>query len=570
MTLSASCSTETVLTYPCSYLVVLEVAGTDAASFLHNQTTQDITSLSVEQGCWASAVDRQGKIKGLFSCWKRSDDCFWLLLEQEQCEALISHFEMFRIMAQVTFTVLELPVNYIYSNNLTFLSESSVTALMSSVTLSDTSTVLFQESGTCSGLGLAGFIIGDTSDIERFKDAQMLDATSFNRMHLEAGLLRFGVDYDHDTMLPETGYETRAVSYDKGCYLGQEVIARIKTYGSPQKHTSGVVFAEPLTEAFSVPAALMLDGKTIGSLRSHCYSEPLDAWIGVAYLNKAHRTAGQTLSVLIEDKPVSLRVKTLPFIENASTGSVLGLDSKLGEAKLQAGLTAFSKGDDTSAIASLREAVALLPADHDEALNAKEALGAILGRQPDAFEDTPTLNEAIALMESIIEAEPNHIMAHTNLSIYWLRKGDKDKAEELKAQATIAKMRNAAKASGFDLGKLDAERKAQEEAKQKQMEERVTMFQDALKFNPEDALGNFGLASALLELNRYEEAIPAFEKTIAAQPKHSVAYLSLGKSLEATKELEKAKETYKKGIQVASERGDLMPLKEMEQRLDRI
>jgi Tfp pilus assembly protein PilF len=70
-----------------------------------------------------------------------------------------------------------------------------------------------------------------------------------------------------------------------------------------------------------------------------------------------------------------------------------------------------------------------------------------------------------------------------------------------------------------------------------------------------------------LELKQYQDAIEPLEKTIQAQPKHSVAYLSLGKAFEGLQQIENARKTYEKGSEVAAAKGDLMPLKEMQARL---
>jgi tetratricopeptide (TPR) repeat protein len=141
--------------------------------------------------------------------------------------------------------------------------------------------------------------------------------------------------------------------------------------------------------------------------------------------------------------------------------------------------------------------------------------------------------------------------------------GDKEKAEEEKAKATMAAFSKKAKESGLVID-LEAEKRKKEQA----ILAKITMFQEALAFSPDDAMGNFGLGTAFLELHRYSEAIEPFEKTLKTQPKYSVAYLSLGKALEGTKQFQKAKEIYQKGIEIAAAKGDLMPLKEMQSKLE--
>ena len=66
-------------------------------------------------------------------------------------------------------------------------------------------------------------------------------------LRVEAGIPVFGKDMDNKNILPETGLEHSSVSYNKGCYIGQEVIARIKTYGAPNFALMGLTFEGPVS-----------------------------------------------------------------------------------------------------------------------------------------------------------------------------------------------------------------------------------------------------------------------------------------------------------------------------------
>jgi Flp pilus assembly protein TadD len=231
------------------------------------------------------------------------------------------------------------------------------------------------------------------------------------------------------------------------------------------------------------------------------------------------------LGLEINGQPYKAHVALLPFYESKL--------QKNGAELLQEGLKLFSDGYDEQAIMTLEKAIQMEPT----LIEAYEALGVILSRYE-------RFTEAIALMNKVLELDPEHVLAHTNLSVFYMKLGNKEKAEEEKAKATMAGL-------FFD---PEAERRKKEAA----LQERLAMFQEALKYNPQDALGNFGLGSVLMELHRYEEAIAPFEKAIQAQPKHSAAYLSLGKALEGAKQPEQAKEIYQKGIEIAAAKGDLM------------
>lgn len=515
-------------------IVIIE--GQDSGRFLQSQSTNDIGKLDRGEGCWSASVDRQGKIQGYYYAWRFCQDEYWLLLDRVQIPDLITHLEKFHILEP--FTIRDASEEY------------KVFALLGARAIEMRPIALgywlqLDRFGTP---GIEWIVpVAQAEDAQRWLEALheiLLSEEILDTFRIEAGLPKFGVDMDNTTLLPETGLQQIAVSYDKGCYLGQEVIARVKTYGAVQKALVGLTLSA-LPE-FNAP--IIHEGKTIGTYKSAIVSSTLNQPIALAYLDKIHRTPGLKLG--------DATVVSLPFVKTTTVTYIQPAQAKL---KLSEGLAKFSQSEDDDAIVLLNEAIALDP----KLADAYEALGVILGRHE-------RIDEAIDLMHKLLEVAPDHVLAHTNLSIFWLKKGDKDKAEEEKAKATVAGMRQAAKAAGLDFAKLDAQRQEAEAAKIKQLEERIELFKQALSFSPDDPLGNFGIGSCYLDLQRYAEAIIPFEKTINAQPSHTVAYLSLGKALEATGEFTRAKEIYKKGIPIASARGDMMPLSEMQQRLEKL
>ncbi|GIW23246.1 MAG: hypothetical protein KatS3mg068_2253 [Candidatus Sericytochromatia bacterium] len=93
----------------------------------------------------------------------------------------------------------------------------------------------------------------------------------------------------------------------------------------------------------------------------------------------------------------------------------------------------------------------------------------------------------------------------------------------------------------------------------------MEMFKEVLETeDPDDLIANYGMGKSLFDLEEYDKSIYYFKKAIEIKKDYSIAYLYLGKSYENINDLQNALETYKKGIIVASQKGDLIPLKEME------
>lgn len=546
---------------------LLEFSGPDAIRFLQNRLSNDVERLEPGQGQLNTALDRQGRIQGVFELY-RAEDALFLLVDPAEKDNTFSQIEKFHILEQyqaqdkstdVVIWHLQGPAS------LQFLKSVAETDDLPTRPYHWTTASLFGLPTRIINHEWAGefgfFVIIDTSQAEAsqvaaFKTAMgsalanakaiELSAEAQSILRIEAGLPRFGLDYDFETLLPETGLEREAVSYSKGCYLGQETIARIKTYGMVQKALVGLRFSPDATIPPTGVDCLMA-GKAVGTITSACYSPTLQRPIAMAYLGKTERIPGKQLDLQIGDATYQAEVTLLPFYSGQQA-------QKNGHELLNQGLKLFSDGYDEEAIRVIRQAIEAEP----ELVEAYEALGVILSRQ-DRYE------EAIALMEQVLQLDSEHVLAHTNLSVYYMKLGDKDKAEEEKAKATMAAFSKKAKEAGlvFD---IEAEKRKKEQATL----EKIAMFQEALKFNPEDPLGNFGLGSAYLELKRYEEGIEPFRLMLKAQPRHSVAYLALAKCLEGAARQDEAVEILKKGIEVAAAKGDLMPLKDMQARLENL
>ncbi|HEY7965528.1 MAG TPA: glycine cleavage T C-terminal barrel domain-containing protein [Solirubrobacteraceae bacterium] len=134
--------------------------------------------------------------------------------------------------------------------------------------------------------------------------AQTVDEETAEIVRVEAGRPRFGVEIDETTMPQEAGIHERAVSYSKGCYVGQETVARLYWKGNPNRHLRGLRFAQ----APQPGAALTLDGRAVGAVASIAHS-PRFGTIGLALLRR-EAEPGATLEV---SGGGSATVADLPF-----------------------------------------------------------------------------------------------------------------------------------------------------------------------------------------------------------------------------------------------------------------
>jgi len=129
---------------------------------------------------------------------------------------------------------------------------------------------------------------------------------------IEAGIPRFGVDMGESNLAPEAGIESRAISYTKGCYIGQEVIARIRTYGNVAKALRRLRLADDLKDLPKKGDKLFRDGKEAGYITSAVASPALKANVALGYVRKEANQAGTELILRTADGESVVKVEEAP------------------------------------------------------------------------------------------------------------------------------------------------------------------------------------------------------------------------------------------------------------------
>jgi folate-binding protein YgfZ len=130
---------------------------------------------------------------------------------------------------------------------------------------------------------------------------------------IEAGIPRFGVDMDETNLAPEAGIEERAISYSKGCYIGQEVIARVRTYGQVAKALRGLRLADSIKGLPQKGDKLYWGDKEAGFVTSAAASPPLRCNIALAYVRREHNEIGTELIVRTTAGDLAAKIVPLPF-----------------------------------------------------------------------------------------------------------------------------------------------------------------------------------------------------------------------------------------------------------------
>ena len=168
-------------------------------------------------------------------------------------------------------------------------------------------------------------------------------------------------------------------------------------------------------------------------------------------------------------------------------------------------------------------------------------------------------------MDKLLEIDKDSIMAHTNKSLYYMKLGKIEEAEEEKSNAAV---------KSFAYYGREAKKKKDEENIQKEeaenLKKKEEMFLQVLSIDENDVLANFGLGETYLKKNQLKKALTHLKKVLTLNSKHSMAYLVLGKVYEGLGQIKEAGEVYAQGVEVASKKGEMKPANEMQARLSKI
>jgi folate-binding protein YgfZ len=286
----------------------LIVRGAEGAEYLQGQLTNDVEALESGEGCYAALLDRKGHMQGDMRVLRLADDEIWLDLEPVALDAVRRHLEMYKIGREVEIEDVS--------------GERTILALIGprSVEISGAPPLLEDAWRAISVEGLETLAVGTPFGVDLIADvgdAEALAAELASRgappasaeageiIRVEAGLPRFGAEMDSATMPAEAGIVERAVSFEKGCYIGQETVARLHYKGKPNRHLRGLRLsagAEPGT-------ALTLAEREVGRLGSFALS-PAHGPIGLAIVRREAEPGDE---VAVGEDGVTARVTDLPF-----------------------------------------------------------------------------------------------------------------------------------------------------------------------------------------------------------------------------------------------------------------
>jgi folate-binding protein YgfZ len=309
-----------------SHYGVLEVTGKDRVSFLQGMLTSDIQALAPGQGCGAAFLDAHGKVQMLLSVLALSDRLL-VIVPTGLAAKLRDALDRFLFSERVDMR------DASDESAMFLLAGPRAPELVERLTGVGLPVAPWHHTESMAG-GISVRVVrgaGETGATEawllgrREDGAALWDAilaagarpvglTALDVLRVEAGTPWLGHDVDETTLLPEIPTEG-LVSPTKGCYIGQEVVVRVRDRGHVNRRLTGLIL-----DGDVVPrpgAAVAADGKEIGRITSAVRSFALGRPIALGFVRREHWVPGTPVVVRDGEREMSARVAGLPFVSCA-------------------------------------------------------------------------------------------------------------------------------------------------------------------------------------------------------------------------------------------------------------
>jgi folate-binding protein YgfZ len=314
-----------------SYRGRLCLTGADRARFLHGQVTNDILALRPGDTSYAALVTAKGKLVSDLNVVCLPDELLldlepgfttavrerlekFIIADDVQVIDVTPHYGLLSVLGPKAGDVLEKAGVVPSPLPATGQARQVVDSVLGELCCAN------HARGAAAGFDLYFPVASGASLIERlFREAVasgggLAGWNALELVRIEAGQPRLGQDMDETHLAPETGLETRAISYAKGCYIGQEVIARIRTYGQVAKALRGLVLPGDLDVLPPKGARLFHGEREVGFVTSAIRSPALQQTIALGYVRKEHNAVGTELTLESGPTRTPAKIVDLPFV----------------------------------------------------------------------------------------------------------------------------------------------------------------------------------------------------------------------------------------------------------------
>jgi folate-binding protein YgfZ len=277
------------------------VTGGEAPDFLQGQVTNDVEALEPGRGCYAALLSHKGKLRADLRVL-RTGEGFWIDAEEIARRVVLHVLETYSLGRDVSWEDL--------TEDRAILSLLGPRARdrLDLAPPAEEHSFVEGEHGLYVATDLGVDVVCDASGAAAVRAALGVEEVSeevAECLRIESGRPRLGLDMGSETIPQEAGLNERAVSFSKGCYVGQETVARLHYKGKPNRHLRGLRLSAPA----STGEPILLGERQVGTVGSVCVSPRL----GPIALAVIRREAGPGDTVHVGARGADAEVVELPF-----------------------------------------------------------------------------------------------------------------------------------------------------------------------------------------------------------------------------------------------------------------
>jgi folate-binding protein YgfZ len=280
----------------------LRVTGADRIRFLNGQTTNDVRKAGSQATQESCVLNGKGHLDAHVFLFATPND-IWIDSDREMREQLQVRLD-----------------RYVIADDVTIEDVTDQFALFH---------VLGELEPKISGakfclrsrrLGINGWDVWlESAAAEKARSAlaaeyRKMDESEWEVLRIENGIPRWGRELTPEIIPPEANLVARAIDYEKGCYIGQEVISRMKMSGQTRQRLCGLASETALTPGMELRA----ETKMVGHVTSAVFSKRMNADVALAIVKRGYNEADTSLVASVDDTRTSVRVVRLPFIGRPS------------------------------------------------------------------------------------------------------------------------------------------------------------------------------------------------------------------------------------------------------------
>jgi folate-binding protein YgfZ len=285
---------------------IVRVSGEDALPYLQSQLTIDFRKLPIHGTRLGLRLSRKGRVLFGAQVIREAEEEYILVCRDTPPSMVIERLEENVVADEVEFSEVDGPwvewvlhhpdsLNEVYSlTGLEPLSNESAQPLENGWALIDT-----QQPHHC-----LTFLMNSETKPTWSESMTSASPTNLEVLRLQAGIFRAGMEIGEDEFPQEGGLEKEAVDFDKGCYLGQEVMARIHAMGKVRN--SAVVVQGTTPAPSSLPVGILDNGKMVGKLKTQFALDDGQGWIGAAILHEKALPTFSENGLTLENSSVTI------------------------------------------------------------------------------------------------------------------------------------------------------------------------------------------------------------------------------------------------------------------------